>query len=201
MIDMTQRHLGQPRLAILTLLLAAALLAGCQQRDRGVNVTVVTPGAPDTTFRSPFDDCAYVRNADHDYHVLAHSMTVSRVTGGLSELIQANIYWRPRPGRTGDHPTSADAIIRYIVVADDGLAIYRGTAYVYPKLNKHTGTLTVLIERATLELEDEFGHSPAGATTIRLSGRLHAADDPGRAVELRRRVELARGGNIPRGMP
>jgi hypothetical protein len=178
----------------LTLLALVTTLAGggCAQRSR---LSLLSYGDPYFPERFVIDvaDCAYRTDASGDYHILARSTPRAGAGLEVEQLLHVHLFWRPRPGKTFDDPSSIDARLRYVVASDDNVEVYRGAGFVYVKRRRLAPRLTVQVERAQLQpIGDARGKGDSlGEST--LEGVLQAADDSALAMELQRQVDLYAG--------
>lgn len=173
-------------------LLMAAAGAGCAAPQP--NVLKVT-SFRDPYFPEPhdlaFSRCVYGQGRDRDRHIVAQSSDASSEEGEIpvQRVLHLQVFWQPRPGRTFADPSLTDATARYLVLGPRGMAVYTGTAFVYPR-NLPDGRLECRIESGTLRLETVDGDPPPTIGDARLEGLLVALADQNTTVDLRRKVDL-----------
>lgn len=142
-----------------------------------------------------FELCAYRTEARGDVDIVARAAS-ERV--GESEpathYLHIRRFWRPHPGKTPDNPSVTDATLRYLIVGSSGRVLYTGTGFAYAPHKQRRGDLTVELERGVLQLDSTLGEGSDLLGECRISGKLKAADDRNRAVDLLREMELAAAG-------
>lgn len=185
-------HFTTQRLARAILAAPLALIGtcGCTLTDSTVRLTSYQDPHFPETFRITFDDCACWQDAGGDTHIAARAVSQ---TGGdetaVRQLMHVHLFWKPRPGKTADNPTSVDAIVRYAVASSGGVAVYRGTAFVYPQEQKNPPRLVAQLERAELRPAGKLRSPPEILGTMRIEGTLAARDDGNLAVDIIRELD------------
>lgn len=176
------------RVGVGVLLLAS--IAGCQSgRPRVELVSYDDPYFPET-FTVDLGTCVYRRDAAGDYHVAGIQTRAGE--DGASEVRQylcIRMFWHPRPGKTGDDPTTANATVRYAIVTQAGVAVYEGTAYAYPHRRRWDDRVRIDIEGGHLRLVSAVGDAPDLLGQARIRGRLFARANSGRTVEYMNMVD------------
>jgi len=173
--------------------LASALPAGCGRPSALRLTSYRDPYFPET-FDVRLDECAYCLGPGSDYHIVGRALHTP-ADGGASveQLVYVHMFWKPWPGKTFADPTMVDATIRYALVTEQGVAVYSGTGFVFPRQRRFSDELLVEIEDARLRVDCLSGEPPELLGAARVAGRLRARHDAGLAVDLRRRVELYAG--------
>ncbi|MBI5864518.1 MAG: hypothetical protein HZB38_08425 [Planctomycetes bacterium] len=169
-------------------ILFAAALPGCKSAERLDAVSFVDPYFPEPISLA-IDRCAYRKDRSNDIHIAGEGMA-ELPNGAVAQWIDLHLYWRPKPGKTHDDPTTADAVIRLLVDAPDGPQLYAGSAFVYmDKPLFGGGKLLAKIESARLRpvRESDGGAGRLGDAT--LQGKLTVRDDPAAALEINREFE------------
>jgi hypothetical protein len=178
------------------MLLISALLtpfiAACNAP--GSEVTLVS--YKDPYFPEPLNlalnECVYRYDADGDAHIVGRSDTPPGSTGGqVTQILHVQIYWRPHPGKSHVERSTTNALLRYTLGTETGVAEYFGTGFAYPK-EKRDERLVVELESAYLRLESLEGQVADLLGDMRVSGKLIATHTPARAAELLRVAELMR---------
>lgn len=174
-----------------TSLLLLALCCGCSSgASRLELVSYKDPYFPER-YTLVLDECAYDVDAGGDYHIVGRSSDQPDPDAGpVEQLLHVHLFWRPRPGKTHDNPTSVDAVIRYVIATHDGLAVYSGTGFIYPKRDRVSDTIRAAVENARLRLVEQRGQPPDLLGEARLTGTLAARDDANAAVNLMRTLDL-----------
>jgi len=87
-------------------------------------------------------------------------------------------------------------VIRYAIVTPRGAAVYKGTAYAYPRRSGGDQRVRFELENARLRLEHAVGDAPEILGQARITGAIDARLDPARAV--RYANEVSRLAALPR---
>lgn len=172
-----------------------ALLVGCQSNTTQLElVSYKDPYFPET-FAVKLDTCVFRQAPGGDLHVAAHVERPLEPTDAeptpsmVAQYLHIHMFWRPRPGRTHANETTTDAVIEYAIVNNDGLALYRGAGFVYPRKQKN-GRLVLDVEDARLKLDRRVGTLPEVLGDARLTGTIVAYEDTNATVDLMRQLEL-----------
>lgn len=185
-----------PRCRATCLVVLAAIAAGCNPTVSRLSlVSYQDPYFPEHYSLRPVQ-CAYYVDRGGDQHILARAESPMSA-GTVDQLLHVHVFWRPRPGKTRDDPSTVDAVLRYALVTNEGAALYCGTGFVYPRRNRLDGSLDVLIESARLRLEHVRGQASDVLGETRVSGSLRALPDPAAAVDLLRTFEIAAASATP----
>ncbi|MFQ5805635.1 MAG: hypothetical protein ACE5I3_04205 [Phycisphaerae bacterium] len=196
---MSDRRQLRPRLLFVVWATPSVVLLGCTRPSAALELTSYKDPYFPETYEVALADCAYYVGPGGDYHVVGRaSHTPEDGTGGtITQLLHVHLFWKPRPGKTFDNPTTVDAIIRYAIVTDSGVAVYSGTGFVYPKRRRVSDELIAEIEIARLRLDSEAGDAPELLGAARLTGKLVAQNNASLAVDLRRQLDLHAGPRKP----
>ncbi len=176
----------------LCLLGAAALLVSCSactDNRSSINVLVRDHASTLAGYQIEITDCVYQACGNGDYQILAEATMASRVTGAVRELLHIHMFWRPRPGKTFAHSSMTNATLRYVVLSDEGHAVYRGTGFAYPKRSRSGNRLKVKLERSLLQPVAQLGVAPELLGPLEFAGVLHVRDNAGQAIELSREID------------
>ncbi len=173
--------------------LLGLLLAGCAPRGSRLTLTSYKDAYFPETYEVTLNQCAYYRAPGGDYYITGRATRPGNDAGdSVTQLLCVHVFWKPIPGKTFDNATSIDATIRYVVVTGEGVAVYSGTGYVFPR--KRLGqTLDAEVDVGRLRLVSRTGEAPDLLGAARLRGRLHAPRNAARAVDIRRRVDVYAG--------
>jgi hypothetical protein len=174
---------------------AAALVVLCSGCARPAGTLELTsykdPYFPET-YQVEFGECAYYVGPSNDYHIVGrdtHDLE-DGARRAVTQLMHVHLFWRPRPGKTFDNPSTVDATIRYAILTEQGAAVYRGTGFVYANKGSFSDTLRVEIENARLRLELQEGDAPDLLGAARVVGELSAEANATLALDLRRELDL-----------
>lgn len=194
---MNERPAGRRAVPRLTAaLLVAALLAatGCAAGGRVQLRSYKDPYFPED-FRVQFEQCAFLRDGTGDYHIVARSTRVPQGAeiGPVTQILHVHVFWKPRPGKTFDDPSTHTATLRYAIVTSDGVALYEGAGFVYPQRRWIDGALVAQIEQARLSPQLRSGDAPDLLGESHLVGTLEAAANAPLTVDLRRELEQKSG--------
>jgi hypothetical protein len=139
--------------AVATLLVAMALV-GCQRPASHVTLTSLKDPYFPEHYNIAFTNCAYRVTDSHDLHVAARTrdLTDDLRHGEYGQYLHIHMYWQPRPGKTHANASTTNATLRYVVASHEGIAVYGGTGFVYPRPQRD-GQLRVNIESARLVLQ------------------------------------------------
>jgi hypothetical protein len=189
---MTSRtpHRATLLFALATLLLV--LPCGCARSAGTLELTSHKDPYFPESYRVELGECAYYMGPDGDYHIVGRAChaTEDNPDGEITQLLHVHLFWRPRPGKTFDNPSTVDATIRYAILTKQGVAVYCGTGFVYPKKRRFSDQLVVQIENARLRLEAQHGDAPDLLGNARVVGELLARNNAALAVDLRRELDL-----------
>lgn len=166
------------------------MLAGCRGGGSLHVTSLKDPYFPER-YNVAFDECAVHVAPGGDLHFLARAtqQPANAVVGPITQYLHIHMFWRPRPGRTFDNPTTQDSTVRFLITTPSGCALYEGTGFVYADVKKRGRDLRAALEQA--------GVRPVGATDgtlellgeARLSADLRAARDSEQAVDMLRKFE------------
>jgi len=174
--------------------LAAALLlpGGCASPTGLVELISYKDPEQSLTYTVRFEQCAFALGPDGDYHIAARALdrSAGQSDRAIVQLLHAHVFWRPRPGKTFANSTTVDATLRYALLTADGAAIYGGTGFVYLHRRPFGRELDVSIESGRLRAQKLVGNPPELLGSVRLRGRLLAAEDPAAAMDIRRQLDL-----------
>lgn len=185
------------RIAVAALL--PVLVWGCGRPTGTLALTSYkNPYSPET-YQVKFAECAYYTGPSGDYHIVGRATHVpeDNPDGEVSQLLHVHLFWKPRPGKTYDNPSTMDATIRYAIITERGSAVYSGTGFVYARQRRMSDELIVEIESAQLRLERQQGDAPDVLGAVRAAGELLAQRDAALAVGLRRELDLRAGPSAP----
>ncbi len=170
-------------------LLLLGLLAGCQARDSRLEVTSLRDPYFPETYTLALDDCHY--HVDGGGDILVGAVTHQGLGDGqmpVEQVLTLRVYWRPRPGKTHDDPSTSDALIDYGIYTENGMVRYEGTAFAYVNRPDASGRRRVDLENARLKIRDTHGQAPDVLGGARLRGVLYAEADSNAALSLSRRL-------------
>ncbi len=164
---------------------------GCQTPGTGIKICGYQEPAAPRSFAVDFATCSYRSNENGDLHIVGrtHEPTVLLDQDEVSQYLHIHVYWRPRPGRTYTDSSSANATLRYLVATADGVAVYSGTGFVYPR-TRHDGRVQVQLESGRLGLETVNGTLDDFLGPATIVGTLQAVRNDVRTTQMIREVEL-----------
>jgi hypothetical protein len=194
---MSERPAGRraaPRPAAGLLLAALVTLSACAPAGRVQIRSYKDPYFPED-FEVRFEQCAFLRDGTRDYHVVARSTRVPQGAeiGPVTQILHVHVFWKPRPGKTFDDPSTHTATLRYAIVTSGGVALYEGAGFVFPQRRWIDGALVAQIEQARLSPRLRIGEAPELLGESHLAGTLEAAANAPLTVDLRRELELHAG--------
>lgn len=171
--------------------LVALATTGCIRPSRLDLVSFKDPYFPEK-FTLSLDQCVYREAPGGDFDIVGHAERPAVDNTPASEqFLHIHLFWKPRPGKTYDNPSSVDAIVRYTIVTPNGTRIYSGAGYAYPERPRFGPDLLVKLESARLRPADGAADAPdeiLGET--RATGTLAVTRDDQAAVDLIREAEL-----------
>ena len=176
---------GFPRVCALPVALCfvAALLPACGGEGGRISiVSFADPYFPETSNIEMGRAC-YHADPSGDIHLACQTTGKAESNDQSAAFLRVHVYWRPKPGKTHDDPTSADATIRYLVLTPQGARLYTGSAFVFPQIQR-SGLLTARIESARLRPASTEGQAPDSLGEAKLSGVLTARPDRSGTIEL-----------------
>ncbi len=180
----------------------AGLITGCAPRSELRVTAYDDPYFPDTE-SLVLNDCVFRESETGDLHLVGRAQPDALTADGTNadRLVHLQVFWRPRPGKTFDDPSTADAVIRYARAVGDGRVEYSsGTGFVYPTRSRWTGRLSAAIESGRLVVAGDGAESnETGRGPLRLVGRLTARPDGPAAIALIRQMDrLESQARVPR---
>ncbi len=193
---MTTRRASRPAaagVAGVVLIVASALLAGCNVIGRGLgagggSLEVYTAASPVQSLRGDYVLVAYDDNrADAVSFYLSEvplaDLVEGRVTRG--QIVHIDLLWKPRPGRTPMDPEAKNLSVRQIIFVDGEVGVYGGAGFAYPSGAIGKGSVGLRIAEAPLQLiESSDGFNDAlGLATM--SGSFVAERDPAAVQQIR----------------
>lgn len=110
----------------------------------------------------------------------------------MIQYLHVRLFWRPRPGKTTTDKSAIDAVVRYILATPDGVALYSGAGFAYPRISRD-GKLRLSLETARLDVDTVAGKAPEVLGASRLRGEFHAREDANRVVAMVRDAERLAG--------
>lgn len=183
---MNRRRHSSPAIYGYALLAAFALLgaAGCNKSAGTLSiVSYADPYFPET-IETNMSQAVYRTDSGGDIHLACHSQADLHNPENVTAWLQVHVYWHPKPGKTHDDPSSADATIRYLVITPHGARLYTGSAFIYPRVDRSSGELLARIESARLQPVASEGQAPDSLGETKLSGMLKARLDRAATVDL-----------------
>jgi hypothetical protein len=171
---------GTFRLAGLSLLAVAGLLAGCR-KPMPLSVTVTDP-PPARRLRCQFTR-AYYQPADRG------ALTAALVGLGMKdgaptrETLVLEMVWLSQPGKTFADPTGTNIKITYIVDLAGSSLVFDGAGFLRVWENDAKTTLTGRIESSELHLRSHAGVAEPSMQTISITGTFTANRNPGQTVD------------------
>lgn len=172
------------RVSLVLAALAGATM-GCQHSSLEL-ISYQDPYFPERYLWS-LDTCAYREGPSGDLHIAGRGERKTD-TGITTQLLHIYVFWKPWPGKTPADETTTTALVTYAVANEQGVAVYRGTGFVFPR--RRGGGLQVEVGAARLHLTSRRGDIPDTLGDARVSGRLYPRADAGRTADLMRELEL-----------
>ena len=175
----------------LILLGCAALVGGCQKPSAHIDVKSYRDPYFPENFRVDFTTCAYREASSGDVHVIGFTDRDTENPAGdvLRQYLHVHMYWRPHPGKTYADSNTTNAAIEYLVATRDGVAIYTGTGFAFPK-KRRDGRFELELETARLRLESISGDLEDFLGHAWLTGELVADQDLAATAQAMREMEL-----------
>lgn len=183
--------MAHSRVVLAAALLSAAGVCGCAAPVSRLELkSLKDPYFPEY-FAVELPTCAYRVTNSGDIHLAGrtNAATDRLADGEYGQYVHVHIYWTPRPGKTHANPSATNATLRYVVTSNEGVAVYSGTGFVYPK-KLRDGRMRVDIESARLMPESTSGALGDFLGPARLTGRLFAAEDAACAALVAREMDL-----------
>jgi hypothetical protein len=97
------------------------------------------------------------------------------------------------PGKTPSNPSTLDATLCYAIQSASGVAIYKGSGFVYLKERRWSDKLIGKLESGSLRLDTKIGSGAEFIGDATITATLIARPDSNRAVELMREIEILTG--------
>lgn len=171
----------------------AAVLVGCGARHSSVKIkSYKDPYFPET-YGVNFDECVFRTDAGGDYHLVALAIRQTEGGGEIRQYLDVHVYWKPVPGKTPSNPSTLDATLCYTIQSPSGVAIYRGSGFVYLKKRRWSDKLIGALESGSLRLDTQIGGTAEFIGDSTITGTLIARPDSNRAVDLMREIEILTG--------
>ena len=169
----------------------ALVMLGCGRPHAHLELTSFKDPYFPETYSVDLLDCAYYHGPSGDYHLVGRAESAPEEDGStVTQIVHIHLFWKPRPGKTVDNPTSVDAVIRYAILTEQGAALYSGTGFLYPKHRRLSDEVIAKLEVGRLRLEREVGDAPDLLGTARVTGCLVARPDAAATVDLRRQIDI-----------
>lgn len=169
----------------------AAFLPACGSEGGRISiVSFADPYFPETTQNEMHRACYYA-DPSGDIHLACDTAGTAKSNDQAAAFLRVHIYWRPKPGKTHDDSTSADATIRYLVLTPQGARLYTGSAFVFPQIQRSSGLLTARIESARLRPATKEGQPPESLGEAKLTGVLTARPDRSGTIDLAGEMDRA----------
>ncbi len=163
---------------------ALAAVAGCAPRGATLSVVSYKDAYFPERHELSFDDCMWRRLPGGDYQFAAATPPGE----SPRRLLDVRVFWNPSTGRLRTNATSMDAAIRCVIVSPGGaIAVYHGTGFVYFKPGH--GPITARVESGQLRLVTGAGEGYTDWGETRITGRLRAAPDAVRALDVTRECD------------
>jgi hypothetical protein len=160
--------------------------AGCAASHVRV-VSYQDPYFPET-YAVALEETYYDLGPSGDLYVVARHIGPGE-HGATHHYLKLHVFWPPRPGKTPVESSTTDAVIKYVVATERGVAVYEGTGFVYGPVERR-GTLELDVESARLRLTSRTGDMPDVLGPARLTGKLAARHDEPLAADRQREAEL-----------
>ena len=175
----------------------AALQFGCGPRHSAAELkSFKDPYFPEI-YTINFDECVYRIDASGDHHLAAvatHRM--SDDSAEIRQFLDVRVYWKPVPGKTPSNSTTLDAMLRYAIQTPSGIAIYKGSGFVYLKKRRWSDKLIGRLEAGSLRLETQLGSAAEFIGDSTITATLIARPDSNRTIDLMREIELLSGAGL-----
>ena len=175
----------------------AAMQFGCGPRHSAAELkSFKDPYFPeDYTIR--FDECVYRIDASGDHHLAAlATRRINDDTAEIRQYLAVRVYWKPVPGKTPSNSTTLDAMLRYAIQTPSGIAIYKGSGFVYLKKRRWSDKLIGRLEAGSLRLETQVGNAAEFIGDSTITATLIARPDSNRTIDLMREIELLSGAGL-----
>jgi hypothetical protein len=173
------------------ILAVLATLCGCQQPAARIEIKSFRDPYFPETFPVDLITCAYREAASGDIHVVGFTDRSTENPAGdvLRQYVHVHMYWHPHPGRTHADSNTTNAAVRYLVATREGVAVYAGTGFAFPRKQKD-GRLILELETARLRLESTSGNLEDFLGHAWMTGTLVARPDLGGTAQAIREMEL-----------
>lgn len=188
---------ANPARIIIVLAALAALQFGCGPRHSAAELkSFKDPYFPEI-YTINFDECVYRIDPSGDHHLAAvatHRM--SDDSAEIRQFLDVRVYWKPVPGKTPSNSTTLDAMLRYAIQTPSGIAIYKGSGFVYLKKRRWSDKLIGRLEAGSLRLETQLGSAAEFIGDSTITATLIARPDSNRTIDLMREIELLSGAGL-----
>ncbi len=171
----------------LAALCVAVTQLGCGGGSHVKLVSYKDPYFPEKYFVD-LSTCAYRLEPDGRIHAVGRAVQEDD-QGTTSQHLCIRIFWQPKPGKTPADRTTTDALLRYVIATDTGVAVYTGTGFAYPTKSPDGG-LRIALESGRLRLQSRSGDLDDLFGNTQITGHLAARNDPATAATLIREAEL-----------
>lgn len=168
----------------------AIAASGCIASSSVVHLTSYKDPYFPESYDVTLSTCAFDEGPTGDLEVVGHVDDARVADMPLGQYLHVHVYWKPRPGRTFVNSSTANAVLRYLVVAENGAALYSGTGFAYLRKRKHDQPLRLELESGRLGLEWRDGELPDFLGKASITAEMRAADDPATAAAILREMEL-----------
>lgn len=102
------------------------------------------------------------------------------------QILHVDVIWLPKAGMTPMDPSSTNAIIRYVVIANGEVGVYGGAGFALPNNDPGVSALTLTIRDASIQLLEA---TPGFADLLspgQITGTLTATHNAQRTQQMRR---------------
>lgn len=202
-----------PILGLFAVIVSSGVGTGCQSKGTQLEVTAFrSPSAPEI-YRERFDAGYYCINADQSWTFIFEIMPVQVAapqtgdaassqptdeTGSsedalwMSQIVEVEVFWRPRPGTSYAESSQTNANIVYGLTTGAGSITYEGAGFVSFSPSADKKSIQGRIESSTLYPARTVNAPPDLFGPCRMTGRFTAIEDRKHVVEklreFRRRV-------------
>lgn len=175
--------------AVLPALVLLGALLGCHSGGARLKLTSFKDPYFPEEYTLELAQCVFRVAPGGDLHVAGRAETRDAHGRPLTQFLHVHVYWQPQPGKTPADASATNALLRYVVAGADGVAVYAGTSFAFPKYVRGD-RLRLTLEKGRLLPQTTSGDLPEFLGSTSLAGRLLADPDPGVAAQLVREMDL-----------
>jgi len=179
------------RLIAVWLMVVLLAMSGCAGPNAAGSLRVQSLGRDPVTLDTQFKSSFYSHHVVDGTSFMMSDVPIDKLLDGSVDsglIMHIELLWLPMPGRTPLEPTSTNASIRLIVIADGEVGVYGGAGFAMPSGNPaDENKISLALRDASLQLLE----STAGFNDLLSPGQLTGSVTARRNETETRKLNLA----------